>query len=144
VKPENVESQWYLVDAENQILGRLCTRIATILRGKHLPQFSPHLNFGDHVVVINADKVILSGRKAEKKMYYHNTGYPGGARFTNFKKMIEEKPEEIIARAVWGMLPKNRLGRKLIRKLRVYRGSVHPHQAQSPVPLMNCRDTGAR
>lgn len=134
-KPETVDSKWYLVDAENQVLGRLCARIATILRGKHHPQFSPHWDFGDHVVVINAEKVMVTGNKSESKVYFRHTGYPGGGRFNKFRKLINEKPEEVIRHAVWGMLPKNRLGRKLIRKLKVYRGEEHPHQAQQPIPM---------
>ena len=134
-KPETVESKWYLVDAEDQVLGRLCSRIAFILRGKHHPEFSPHWDLGDHVVVINAEKVRLTGNKANSKSYFRYTGFPGGERHTSFKQMIQEKPERVIEHAVWGMLPKNRLGRKLIRKLKVYRGGEHPHQAQQPEPL---------
>ena len=134
-KPESVESKWYVVDAEGQILGRMCARIATILRGKHHPEFSPHWDFGDCVVVINAEKVKTTGNKNRQKIYFRHTGYPGGGRYTSFQRLLEEKPERIITQAVWGMLPKNRLGRKLIKKLKVYAGAEHPHQAQQPVPL---------
>ena len=134
-KPETVDSKWYLVDAEEQVLGRMATRIAHILRGKHHPEFSPHWDFGDHVVVINAEKIRLTGNKAQMKDYFRYTGYPGGGRVTPFRRMLNEKPERVIRHAVWGMLPKNRLGRKLIKKLKVYSGSEHPHQAQRPEPL---------
>ncbi len=134
-KADSVESKWYLVDAEDQILGRMCARVATILRGKHRPEFSPHWDLGDHVVVINADKVRVTGNKSRQKVYFRHTGYPGGGRFTTYQRMLAEKPERVITRAVWGMLPKNRLGRKLIKKLKVYPGTDHPHQAQKPEQL---------
>lgn len=134
-KPETVDSKWYLVDAEDQVLGRMCARIASILRGKHHPQFSPHWNFGDHVVVINADKVKLTGNKVNEKTYFHYTGYPGGGKETTFKRMMSEKPDDVVIHAVRGMLPKNRLGRQLLKNLKVYAGSEHPHQAQAPEPL---------
>ena len=134
-KPDSVESKWYLVDAEDQVLGRMCTRVATILRGKHRPEFSPQWDLGDHVVVINAAKVRITGNTSRQKVYFRHTGYPGGGRFTTFQRMLAEKPERIITRAVWGMLPKNRLGRKLIKKLKVYTGTDHPHQAQKPEKL---------
>jgi len=134
-KPDTVESKWYVVDAEGQVLGRLSARIATILRGKHHPQFSPQWDFGDHVIVINAEKVRLTGKKEQQKQYFHHTGYPGGEVFTGYQKMLREHPERIIEHAVKGMLPKNRLGRKLNKKLKIYTGSQHPHQAQNPAPL---------
>lgn len=134
-KPETIDSKWYLVDATDLVLGRMCAKIASILRGKHHPGFSPHWDFGDHVVVINAEKIKITGRKLTQKSYFRYTGYPGGGRYTTLNKMLKEKPERVVTHAVWGMLPKNRLGRKLIRKLKVYRGPEHPHQAQKPVPL---------
>jgi large subunit ribosomal protein L13 len=134
-KPETVESKWYLVNAEDQVLGRMCARIASILRGKHHPEFSPHWDFGDHVIVINADKIKLTGNKAASKEYFRHTGYPGGGKTVPFNRMLANYPERIITHAVWGMLPKNRLGRKLASKLKVYRGAEHPHEAQKPVPL---------
>jgi large subunit ribosomal protein L13 len=113
----------------------MCAKIASILRGKHHPQFSPHWNFGDHVVVINAEKVKLTGNKVNAKTYFHYTGYPGGGKETTFKRMLSEKPNDIVIHAVRGMLPKNRLGRQLLKNLKVYAGSEHPHQAQTPEPL---------
>ena len=131
-KKQDIVPKWYLVNAEEQVLGRLSTRIATILRGKHRPIFSPHQDFGDHVVVINAEKVKVTGKKESQKAYFHYSGYPGGGRFTGLGTLRTTKPERIIEHAVKGMLPHNRLGRKLIRKLHVYAGSEHPHQAQQP------------
>jgi len=116
-------------------LGRLASQVAAILRGKHKPQYTPHVDTGDFVIVINADKVVLTGKKLDKKIYYRHTGYPGGLKKTTARQMLQNKPEEMIERAVWGMLPKNRLGRKLIKKLKVYRGSQHPHEAQQPEVL---------
>ena len=135
-KPEEVDSKWYVVDASDQILGRMSAKIATILRGKHHPEFSPHWDFGDHVVVINAEKIKVTGSKLDNKSYFRHTGYPGGGRTTDLKTMINKKPGEVITKAVWGMLPKNRLGRKLLKKLKVYAGGEHPHSAQNPVPLV--------
>ncbi len=134
-KPGEVEQRWFVVDATDQVLGRLATRIATVLRGKHKPQFTPHVDTGDYVVVVNADKVKLTGAKLDKKMYYRHSRYPGGLKSKTARQMLAEKPEELFRHAVWGMLPKNRLGRKLIGKLKVYRGPDHPHAAQKPVPL---------
>ncbi len=134
-KPEEVERKWFLVDANGKNLGRLASRVAHILRGKHKPTFTPNFDLGDHVIVINADKVTLAGKRTEKKEYYHNTMYPGGARFESFREMIGTKPEWVFERAVKGMLPHNRLGRKMLLKLKVYRGSTHPHSAQAPTPL---------
>lgn len=130
-----VQRQWFVVDAKDQILGRLATRIASILRGKTKPSFAPHYDIGDFVVVINAEKVKLSGKKEEQKMYFRHTGYPGGTRFTSFREMIKTHPERVIENAVRLMLPKNALGRKMIKKLKVYAGETHPHQAQNPTPL---------
>lgn len=129
------QDTWYVVDADSQTLGRLATRIATVLRGKHRPLFTPHMDLGDHVIVINATKVALSGRKAEKKGYFHYTGYPGGIKARMAGDVREKDPERMIREAVWGMLPKNRLSRQLIKKLKVYAGAEHPHVAQQPVSM---------
>ncbi|RMD91632.1 MAG: 50S ribosomal protein L13 [Calditrichaeota bacterium] len=134
-KESDIEKKWYLVDAEGKTLGRLASKIATILRGKHKPYFTPHLDTGDFIVVVNAEKVLVTGRKAQQKYYSHYTGYPGGLRQIRFDDLQRTHPERIIMNAVWGMLPHNRLGRKLLKKLRVYAGSDHPHQAQKPEPL---------
>ncbi|HET9491202.1 MAG TPA: 50S ribosomal protein L13 [Methylomirabilota bacterium] len=129
------ERKWFVVDAQDQVLGRLATRVATILRGKHKPTFSPHLDGGDHVIVVNAEKVHLTGRKLRDKMYRWHTGYIGALREVNAETMLRTHPERVIEWAVQGMLPKNRLGRAMAKKLKVYRGSAHPHQAQRPEPL---------
>ncbi len=134
-KAEEAKRNWVLVDAEGKILGRMAAEIAAILRGKTKPVYTPHVDAGDFVVVINADKVALTGRKWSQKMYYHHSGYPGGIKSISAEKLRQKKPEEIIRKAVWGMLPKNRLGRKLIKKLKVYAGPDHPHVAQRPEPL---------
>jgi large subunit ribosomal protein L13 len=132
LKPDDIDRKWYLVDAQGQILGRLATEIATILRGKKKPNYSPHMDNGDHVVVINAEKVEVSGRKREQKVYHHHSGYPGGLRSRTFAELQDRRPEQIIRIAVKGMLPHNRLGRQMMKKLRIYAGPDHPHQAQSP------------
>ncbi|HET8562290.1 MAG TPA: 50S ribosomal protein L13 [Candidatus Binatia bacterium] len=129
------QRQWYLVDAEGKILGRMATKIATVLRGKNKPTFTPHADTGDFVIVINAERVRLTGKKLEKKVYYRHTDYPGGIRTRTAEKLLAEKPEALIRLAVKGMLPKNRLGRKLFTKLKVYAGPEHPHAAQKPQPL---------
>jgi large subunit ribosomal protein L13 len=129
------DRKWFVVDAEGQVLGRLATRVATILRGKHKPTFAPHLDVGDHVVVLNAEKVHLTGRKRTDKVYRWHTGYIGGLKEVNAEKMLKSHPERVIEWAVQGMLPKNRLGRAMAKKLKVYRGAEHPHQAQQPAPL---------
>lgn len=134
-KLEDIQRQWYVVDAEDQILGRLATRIASVLRGKHKPMFTPHLDTGDYVVVINAEKVRLSGDKAEKKEYFRHSGYVGGGRHIPFKRMLQTHPDRVIRLAVKGMLPKNKLGRRMRKKLRVYAGSEHPHESQQPKQL---------
>ena len=134
-KFEPDQRKWVLVDAENQVLGRLASRIAMRLRGKHLPHFTPHVDIGDFVVVINAEKVQLTGRKWDQKVYYRHTGYMSGIRAITARKLNQDKPERMIRLAVWGMLPKNRLGRKLIKKLKIYRGAEHPHEAQQPQQL---------
>lgn len=134
-RKEDVEKKWYLIDAEGQVLGRLASTIAKILRGKHKSIFTPHVDTGDYVVVINAEKVRLTGKKLDGKVYYYHSGYPGGLKMIKARKMIAEKPEKMIEEAVWGMIPKGRLGRRIIKKLKVYRGPVHPHRAQNPEPL---------
>lgn len=134
-KPDSVERNWYVVDVKDKILGRQAAKIARMLMGKTKPVYTPNFDLGDFVVVVNADKVRLSGKKEEAKTYYRYTGYPGGLRETPFARYIKQRPEELFRKAVWGMLPKGRLGRKMIKKLKVYRGPNHPHQAQSPEPL---------
>jgi large subunit ribosomal protein L13 len=124
--------KWILVDAEGQVLGRLATQVAMRLRGKHLPQFTPHVDSGDFVVVVNAEKIKLTGRKWDQKEYFRHTGYMGGVKLQTARKMNQEHPDRMIRLAVWGMLPKNRLGRKLIKKLKIYSGAEHPHEAQQP------------
>ncbi len=135
VKEAEIERTWYVVDARDQVLGRLATRIARVLRGKHKPTYSPHLDVGDYVVVVNASEVRLTGRKAETKRYFRHSGYMGGEKLISFKRMMSRKPEWVIERAVKGMLPKNTLGRHMAKKLRVYAGPDHPHESQSPRPL---------
>ena len=127
--------KWHLVDASNLPLGRLASEIAQILRGKHKPEYAPHLDVGDHIVVINAEKIQLTANKAEQKTYYSHSGYPGGIKEESFNSLKKRKPEKIIERAVWGMLPKNRLGRSMIKKLHIYSSDTHPHVAQNPVEL---------
>jgi large subunit ribosomal protein L13 len=134
-KAKEIERQWWLVDAEGMTLGRLATQVARILRGKHKPIFTPHLDTGDNVVVVNASKVVLTGRKAEQKTYFRHSGYMGGEKHIPFRKMMETKPERVIELAVKGMLPKNALGRQIQNNLRVYAGAEHPHQGQNPQPL---------
>jgi len=134
-KKEELEHQWYVVDAEGKILGRLATKVADLLRGKTKPTYTPHLDTGDFVVVVNAGKVALTGKKIKDKIYYHYTGYPGGIKEISAEKLLAKKPTEMIRIAVKGMLPKNSLGRQMLRKLKVYAGPKHPHEAQKPVPL---------
>lgn len=134
-RKNDVERTWYLIDARGKVLGRLASEIAKVLRGKHKPFFSPHVDCGDYVIVVNADKVELTGKKTEQKKYYHHSGYPGGIKEIPFERMLERKPTFIIERAVRGMLPKNKLGRDIYRKLKVYAGPDHPHEAQVPQPL---------
>jgi large subunit ribosomal protein L13 len=134
-KKEELKHQWYLVNAEGKVLGRLASELAKILRGKHKPTFTPHLDTGDFVVVVNAEKVGLTGKKLKDKIYYRHTGYPGGIKEVSAEKLLAKKPTELIRRAVKGMLPKNSLGRQMLRKLKVYAGPNHPHKAQNPVPL---------
>ena len=134
-KKSKIERSWYLVDAEGLILGRMATEVAQILRGKHKPTFAPHIDTGDHVIVVNADKVVLTSGKAEKKMVYHHTGFPGGIRSESYATLLAKKPAEIVRQSIRGMLPKNRLGRQQLSKLQVYAGPTHPHEAQKPIPL---------
>jgi len=138
VMPKNgsVDRAWFVVDAQGQVLGRLATQVAAILRGKHKVTFAPHLDVGDHVVVINAEKVHLTGRKMSDKVYRWHTGYIGGVREVSAERMLRSRPERVIEWAVQGMLPKGRLGRAMFKKLKVYRGADHPHAAQKPAPLV--------
>ncbi|MBA3660251.1 MAG: 50S ribosomal protein L13 [Gammaproteobacteria bacterium] len=129
---ENTEHKWYLVDASNKVLGRLATQIAKYLRGKHKPEFTPHADAGDYIVVINAEKIKVTGKKAQDKVYYRHSGYPGGLKETTYEKLQQKNPVQIIELAVKGMLPKNPLGRDMLRKLKVYSGTDHPHTAQQP------------
>lgn len=134
-KQTDVKEKWWLVDAKGAVLGRLASEIATRLRGKHNPLFTPHVDTGDSVIVINADKVVLTGRKMDQKIYYRHSGYIGGLKAITARKLMEKKPEDLIRLAVKGMLPKNRLGRKLIKKLKIYKDGQHPHEAQKPEAL---------
>ena len=131
-KMDEITREWVVMDASDQVLGRLATEVARFLRGKHKPEFTPHLDTGDFVVVINADKVRLTGAKLDDKVYYRHSGRPGNLKSETARERMEKYPERVIQAAVWGMLPKNRLGRKLLKKLKVYSGSEHPHQAQQP------------
>ncbi len=134
-RPADVERAWYLVDAEGKILGRIATQIASVLRGKHKPIFTPHVDTGDFVIVINAGGVELTGRKRENKTYYRHTGYPGGIREVKAGRLLETHPERVLEAAVKGMLPRGPLGRRMFKKLKVYGGSKHPHAAQKPEPM---------
>ena len=132
IKASEIEKKWRLIDAEGKVLGRLASDIAMILRGKTKPSFTPHMDMGDNVIVINAEKIVLTGNKSEDKDYFKHTEYPGGKRFINIKKIMAEKPEFVIINAVKGMMPKNRLSRRIIKNLKVYAGPEHPHSAQQP------------
>ena len=134
-KKENIERKWYVIDAEGKNLGRIATKAATVLRGKHKVTYTPHVDCGDYVIIVNASKVNLTGNKLNDKMYYNHSGYPGGLRERNAQTMIEKYPEEMIERAIKGMLPKGRLGRKMSDKLFVYAGPEHQHQAQKPIEM---------
>ncbi|MBM7615268.1 50S ribosomal protein L13 [Alkaliphilus hydrothermalis] len=134
-KASEVERKWYVVDAEGKTLGRLATEVATILRGKHKPEYTPHVDTGDFVIVINAEKVELTGKKLDQKMYTYHTGHPGGLRQIPFRRMLAEKPEKVMYNAIKGMLPKTRLGRQMVKKLKVYAGAQHNHEAQKPEML---------
>lgn len=134
-KKAEASRDWHLVDADGKVVGRLATRIAMVLRGKHKPVFTPHADAGDFVVVVNADKVRFTGGKLDQKMYYRHSGYMGGLKATSARQMLKKKPEEVLRHAVRGMLPKNSLGRQLLKKLKIYAGAEHPHEAQQPQPL---------
>ena len=131
-KASEITRAWHVIDADGMVLGRLCTEAARLLRGKHKPTYTPHIDTGDHVIVINADKVVLTSNKGEKTLVHRHSGYPGGLRTKTYGQLIAEKPEEAVRRAVRGMIPKNRLGRQMIKKLKVYSGPVHNHAAQDP------------
>jgi large subunit ribosomal protein L13 len=133
--PADRQRDWYVVDAEGRTLGRLATQIAEVLRGKRKPEYTPHCDTGDFVVVVNAEKVAVTGNKREDKLYWRHTGYPGGIRSRSLGEMLERRPEEVLRKAVRGMLPRNRLARQQLRKLKIYAGPEHPHQAQQPKPL---------
>ena len=133
-RPLSVERKWHLVDAEGRTLGRLATEIATVLRGKNKPQYTPHVDTGDFVVVVNAERVVVTGKKAEQKVYRRHSQRPGGLKEVSYEQMLERKPEEILRKAVRGMMPKTRLGRQQFRKLKLYAGPEHPHEAQNPQP----------
>ena len=134
-KPGELERSWFVVDAEGQTLGRLATRVADTLRGKRKPQYTPHVDTGDFVVVVNAEKVSVTGKKLDDKIYYRHSGYPGGLKSRTLREELDRRPTEVIRKAVKGMLPRNRLGRAQLRKLKVYAGPDHPHEAQRPEPL---------
>jgi len=134
-KPETVKRDWYVVDASGLTLGRLATEVASRLRGKHKPEYTPHVDTGDYIVIINAEKVHVTGNKVQDKMYYSHSGFPGGIKSINFEKLIQRAPERVIESAVKGMLPKNPLGRAMYRKMKVYKGTAHPHAAQQPQEL---------
>lgn len=134
-RPQDVDHAWFVVDAEDKTLGRMATEIARRLRGKHKPEYTPHVDTGDYIVVVNAEKVRVSGNKFNDKMYYRHSGYPGGIKEMNFKDMQDRHPERIVEKAVKGMLPRNPLGRAMFKKLKVYTGAEHPHTAQQPQPL---------
>jgi len=134
-KLSDIDKKWFVVDVDGKILGRQAGKVARILMGKNKPIYTPHMDTGDFVIIVNAEKVVLTGKKVFQKAYFHYTGYPGGLRSTPFQRMIANKPEHLFRETVRGMLPKNRLGRKMLKKLFVYRGGKHPHQAQQPAPL---------
>jgi len=133
-KPQDIQSNWYIIDAAGRSLGRVATEAARLLRGKHKPEFTPHIDTGDHVIILNAEKAVLTGRKLEQKFYYRHSGYPGGLKKIDYATMMDKKPEKALYLAVRGMLPHNRLGRAMLKKLRVYRNNQHSHQAQQPQP----------
>lgn len=134
-KPADVQHDWLVIDATDVVLGRLATQAAALLRGKHKTTFAPHMDMGDYVVIINAEKVVLSSNKADQKRAYRHSGYPGGLKSVSYTELLEKNPERAVEKAIRGMLPKNRLGRDMIRKLKVYRGAEHPHAAQLPKPF---------
>jgi len=134
-KQEEIERNWYIVDAEGETLGRLASRIAPILKGKHKPIYTPHLDCGDFVIIVNAERVRVTGRKMDQKLYHRHSGYPGGLSSISLRDQLAKHPERVLQAAIRGMLPKNKLGRRMIKKLKVYAGDSHPHQAQQPKPL---------
>lgn len=134
-KPSDIERKWYVIDATDIVLGRLASQVAVLLRGKHKPTYAPHMDMGDYVIVVNAEKIALTGSKRENKMAYHHSGFPGGLRAVNYAELLETHPERAIEKAVKGMLPKNRLARQQIQKLKVYAGPEHPHASQNPEPF---------
>lgn len=134
-RPADVQRTWYVVDAEGEVLGRLASRVAHVLRGKHKPTYAPHMDMGDHVIVVNAGGVRLTGNKAAGKLAYRHSGFPGGLKSVPFARLLAESPERLVERAVRGMLPKNTIGRDMAKKLKVYAGPTHPHAAQAPTPL---------
>lgn len=134
-KPHQIERKWFVVDAQGRTLGRLATQVATVLRGKHKPIYTPHVDCGDYVIVVNADKIHVTGQKLDDKIYYRHSNYPGGLKQVTLRRQLQTHPERVIEAAVRGMLPKNRLGRKMFKKLKVYAGPDHPHQAQQPESL---------
>lgn len=131
-KPETVERKWYVIDADGVVLGRLASQVALMLRGKHKPTFTPHVDTGDYIIVVNTDKIAMTGRKLDQKIYYHHSGYPGGLKETKYRDLLANKSEFALKRAVRGMLPKGPLGNKMFKKLKVYAGAEHPHAAQQP------------
>ena len=134
-KAAELQRDWWIVDAEGQVLGRMATEVARVLRGKHKPTYTPHLDCGDHVVIVNANKVVTTAGKADRKVLYRHTGYPGGLRSETLAAAMQRQPAEVVRNTVRGMLPHTRLGRRMLRKLKVYEGPVHPHEAQNPQPL---------
>ena len=134
-KAGEITSDWYIVDATGRNLGRLASRIATVLIGKHKPEYTPGVDLGDNVVVTNCEKIVVTGNKLDDKIYYHHSGYPGGIKQINLRRMLERNPDRVIRKAVWGMLPHNNLGRRLLKKLKIYAGEEHPHEPQKPKPL---------
>lgn len=135
VKGNDVTEQWYIVDAAGLNLGRVATRVASVLKGKHRPDYTPGMNLGDHVIILNAEKIVVSGNRLDEKQYYRISGYPGGIKNVSMRKMLDTHPDRVLTSAVKGMLPHNRFGRALLKKLKVYAGSEHPHSAQQPKPL---------
>jgi large subunit ribosomal protein L13 len=135
-KPTDIHRKWYVVDARNVVLGRLASQVAHILRGKHKPIFAPHVDVGDHVIILNAEKIRLTGRKAQQKRYVRHSGYPGGFKVTAYDDLHQQKPEKVLEHAIQGMLPKNRLGRQMFKKLKVYVGDHHPHSPQAPEKMV--------
>lgn len=134
-QPEHMIPSWHVIDAQGKVLGRLASRVAGILRGKHKPAFTPHLDLGDHVIIVNAEKIHLTGSRLKKKIYHHHTGFPGGLKSITAEQLLKKKPTDLLSKAVYGMLPKNKLRKQLAGKLRVYAGPEHPHGAQKPQPL---------